>query len=724
MNTKELLKLVDEKYEQRRSLKNRLEQQWTANLLGYRGFMWLQPDISDVTTVLQNQDVERNYEPSVVVNHILPLVTQRIATMTKTKPIMTTIPKTADMADIDKARYTDAAIDFAWQKFALVRKLITTLLDTEICGKSFWKIIWNPRVGEDVEKVVDYKEKEVDGVPSIEPVMKKVKSGEIEIVPVSGFNILIDPLARNDEDVTWMLHFYAKPVKQVAFMHGLRDEELKEDDGIYDNMLDQRLGNVLGNQTTNSSLQEKAVIVKELYYAPDNSYPDGLYAKVAGGKLLEYTTMSKDKWPFVSFCMTENTDSFWGEGIITHILPINQELNDVRSHLIAHQKLMVYPYWVNPPESGVDDDELENAMGAILHVSDSNKEHHPYRIDIPDFPAELFQMGDVYVHDMEQIANIHAASRGQNPEGTRSAASLSAQQESDQMALGPSAIMLEESLTRAVKKILENMKEHYDQTRMLSVVGENGIPEVQAFVNDKIVVDDLRVTLFSSLPRSRAGQTQYLMDLLDRQVFTADKLPKVLDAFGIGSLASILDENKIVEEESKREFWDLLNNDILPRVYEFQDHQSHGKGHTLSMMGFQAKSMWDIPYGQNGGQDPLAFAPEQQDQQTGQVIPAHMRTYGEIMMGHYHAHQAVVQQLAMQQMQLQVQMQQVGQPSPEDQMAAIKQQQDMELEQKTKEKIIDHAIQQSAQKETGKQELAKASIQQLIVDKSAKKNEK
>lgn len=704
---KEIEQLVTDKYQLRRQLKARLERQARANILCYKGYMWYKDTEGDFATIETGRDFDNNYEPSIVINHILPLVTQRIATMTKTKPIITTVPRTSDMDDIDKARYTDMAADYAWQKFGCVRKLVRTLLDVEACGTSFWKIYWNPNAGEIKEDVVDYKEKvDENGIPSQEPVMGKVRTGEIEVVPVSGRNIIVDPLATSDEEVSWMLHFYAQPVKQVAFKHKIKASEIQQDDEIYDDF-DMRLQSSFGNQVVGVVEQEKAVVVKELYYAPDDDYPNGLYAKLAGGKLLEFSEMPRDRWPFVSFRMTENTDSYWGEGIITHIAPVNQELNDVRSHTMAYQKMMVYGYWVNPPESGVDDEELENINGVILHPQSQNKEMHPYRIEPPPFPNGLFTMGDIYVADMEQIASIHQASRGQNPAGNRSAQNTLYMQESDQMALGPAAIMLEDSLTQATKKMLQEMKDNYDDGRMISVVGEDGIPQIKAFKADNMVIDDLRATLFSSLPKSRAGQQQQLMELMDRQVFAPDQLPKVLDAFGIGSLANILDENKLIAEEAKREFFELFNEDKIPRVYEYQNHVEHGKQHTLSLMGYQAKALWDVQYGQNGGDPQQAIIPEQQ-QQDGSVIPAHIATYGELAMIHYHSHQDMQSMLMMKQMQLQAQMQLaaqqvIAQPAAEaaQQQSAkqeLERQQSVEDERKgrVQEKLIDAAIAEEA----------------------------
>jgi hypothetical protein len=727
MNKDKIRELVDNKYQLRRQLKARLERQARHNINCYKGYQWYKDQETDFSIVEAERDTSNYYEPSIVVNHILPLVTQRIATMTKTKPIITAIPRTSDMDDIDKAHYTDMSIDYAWQKFNLSRKLIRTLLDCEACGKSFWKHIWNKNLGEEKEDVVDYKEStDGNGMVVQMPVMGRFRTGEIEVIPVSGRNIIVDPLATSDEEVSWMLHFYIKPIRQVAFIHRLKDEELAVDESIYDDAMNRLPQGAAGQYSTGADEGERGVIVKELYYAPDNQYPKGLYAKVAGGKLLEYSEMPKEAWPFVSFCMQENTDSYWGEGIITHIAPINQELNDVRSHMMSYQKKMVYGYWVNPPESGVDDDEIEAVNGGIFHPRSMNKEQHPYRIDPPPFPNGLFNMADSYVFDMEQIANIHQASRGQNPEGNRSASGLNLMQEQDQMALGPAAIMLEESLTGAARKILELMKENYDDDRMIAVVGENGVPQIEAFKRDNIVLDDLRATLFSSLPRSRAGQTQQLFELIDRGVFTQDQLPKVLDSFGIGSLASITDENKLVAEEAKREYSDLFNQDVMPRVYEFQDHAGHGKEHTLSMMTYQAKALWDVEFGANGGDPREAYAPAYQDPQTGQIMQEHIKTYGEIAMEHYHAHQEIQQSLMMKQVQIQAQMQLAAQqmvqaPQAEAQQAAeVKAKQEMEEQRakanqdKMQDKLMDAAIQEHAAQRGAEQNVKSQIISEAI----------
>jgi hypothetical protein len=71
----------------------------------------------------------------VVDNRIRPFVRTEIAKMTKTRPKFVAVPKSQADQDIAAARYAEQALDDAWKRHNLHRKLRQALLWARITGR-------------------------------------------------------------------------------------------------------------------------------------------------------------------------------------------------------------------------------------------------------------------------------------------------------------------------------------------------------------------------------------------------------------------------------------------------------------------------------------------------------------------------------------------------------------------------------------------------------------
>jgi hypothetical protein len=80
-------------------------------------------------------------------NRIGPFIRTEIARMTKTRPKWVGVPKSQTDQDIAGARYAEQALDDAWKRHNLLRKLRAALLWSRITGAGFWKVWWDPSVG-------------------------------------------------------------------------------------------------------------------------------------------------------------------------------------------------------------------------------------------------------------------------------------------------------------------------------------------------------------------------------------------------------------------------------------------------------------------------------------------------------------------------------------------------------------------------------------------------
>lgn len=572
MDDDTLLELVKKYYAQRETRKKPMEDQWFLNRMFYQGIQDWQPKKYDADGREINNE-EGEYYTDVVVNLILPTCVTIISQLTKNRPTITAVPATTDPDDQDKARFTEKVITYLFDKTNISLKLHEFLLNALLCGISFAKVLWDEHAGPKVESIRTERKSDGGGDYMYDSKLKNDRIGEVAIHPVSAFNILPNAHATSLDDCQWLLHYYLKDFEQLKFQYP--QLTAVSDVGDILGFIDQSI-----NQNSFGGVSpDDGVLVKELYQKPTVDYPKGLYVKIVGDQVLEKSEMDQDDWPWVAMPTFDNPGSFWPESMVTHLNAINAQLNFHVDHMLSYVDNVVNSPIIIYPGGGLTAEQITNSPTAIWPVT--NKDLTPDRLLPAPLPDSMFGVPELLKGLYEEVSRIGKPLKGQNVPGGRSGAVINMLQEADLEHLVPIAVKLEEFLLGIVKKALLLVKENYSEDRMIRVVGENRAPWVAPFKRDLIIDEDLRVQMFSSLPRSKASQQQFLLELatqtqlIDPQRHSA----RIFRAFDLGTMEVFSEDMQADEEEVQRENDLLISGEGYPEVKIWQNHEAHLECH-------------------------------------------------------------------------------------------------------------------------------------------------
>lgn len=144
---------LDDRFAKSRQMRSPFERHWVLQLAYYCGNQWM---AIDRTGRLYEPEIDP-YALKLVDNRIMPAVLAQTAKMTKQRPIMTVVPRTADDSDVYGALMGERVMDWQWEYLDLGRKLRGALLWSRVCAAGFWKTCWDPQKGDsfDVLTVVE-----------------------------------------------------------------------------------------------------------------------------------------------------------------------------------------------------------------------------------------------------------------------------------------------------------------------------------------------------------------------------------------------------------------------------------------------------------------------------------------------------------------------------------------------------------------------------------------
>ncbi|MGQ0423187.1 hypothetical protein ACT4US_37320, partial [Bacillus sp. HC-Mk] len=111
-----------------------------------------------------------------------------------------------------------------------------------------------------------------------------------------------------------------------------------------------------------SKKRPNMAMVDEMWVKPCVKHPNGLKVTIAGGQLLDMDEHAGDI-PFFLFGDIPIPGSVKGEAFIKDMLPIQREINIMRSMFATHARKMGNSMWLVPMGSAVDEDEITNEEG-------------------------------------------------------------------------------------------------------------------------------------------------------------------------------------------------------------------------------------------------------------------------------------------------------------------------------------------------------------------------
>ncbi len=406
-----------------------MELEWKLANAFFEGRQWLRIN-SQARNLksIQNPDEPTRY---VTIQKMRPLIDGVVGKLSQVGPDSRAVPLSenpkdrlaADEANIICANYN--------RKFKRETQLKERIRWACVTGTVYVKVWWDANQEQTVP-LYDAETGEISG-------FEKMKVGDLceEILPC--FDVYLDPTAKTDEQVRWLIHAAVKPMSWFTDNYGEKGKAVQANATTNTNAqkvdayIDGGAGDLGGYVPPSSArlldkeARKMSAIVYEYWEKPSQQYPEGRFI-VCTDKVLLYAGpwlyKKKDEFPFIPLRWQPRSGTPYGYSLGFDLAPLQQTYNRIYSRMLE-QFEQQRDYAMVQRRSGIgadafnhmgDDREDDNRTIRKIYYEMGSAPPQIYRS--PGVGNELITFLQLLEKDMQMIAGMHDVSQGQAPAGT------------------------------------------------------------------------------------------------------------------------------------------------------------------------------------------------------------------------------------------------------------------------------------------------------------------
>jgi hypothetical protein len=248
--------------------------------------------------------------------------------------------------------------------------------------------------------------------------------------------------------------------------------------------------------------------------------------------------------PYVGYPFKPIPGEFYGQGIITAIRDMNDQINRRMSQMAENATMMGNPR-LKVRKGTMDRGAVTNQPGAIVHHMDEGGG------PVPMVPANVSTDVQTIVNMLsswvQDVSQTHDVSIGRVPPNVTSGLQVELLQAADSNVLSPHFEAFEDSLKEVARKMLLTMKAKYPSGRTFSTRDKAGNMNEFEFDPRNFNFSDVRVEIDSALAHTKAGRQNLLMEMVEKKIISVQKFLEDFGGFNKDS-ETIL---KQLQEEAK-----------------------------------------------------------------------------------------------------------------------------------------------------------------------------
>lgn len=561
----DLIKEVQSDFKKRQKQRVAYERQWELNINFLNGNQYCEVD---ARCELTEQSKTFYWQGKEVFNHIAPIINSRLSKFSCITPTVSVRPETDDDKDVAAASFAEKLLESAYKKTHLHDKVKKTTVWSETCGTGFYKIIWDSQGGNKIGSS--------NG--------KDVFEGEVEVIPVSPFEIFPDSLcAQNIEDCESVIHAKVLTVSAVKELYGVLVEGQKIDIQSLQKV------NAYGEQ--NENVIENGVIVIERYEKPTKDFPNGRLITVAGDKLLFVGDLpykngenGQRTYPFVMQTSFEQAGCFFGASVIERLIPVQRAYNAVKNR--KHEFLNRLSMGVMTVEDGsIDVDDLAQeglSPGKVLVYRQGSKA--PEIMSDMTMPNDFNQEEEKLLNEFVVISGVSDVTSSASNATLSSGTSLEILVEQDNSRLIRCAENIRDAYVQISKQMIRLYSQFSAGVRAIKVQDEFNKTKVLYFENSKSHSDDVYLESENELLYTNRQKKEMIFKLYQSGLLTDEEgklrpsvKEKVLSLLGYKELDYQKGLSRLQEEKAQRENTLLVKEGVL--VDDIDDHAIHVDEH-------------------------------------------------------------------------------------------------------------------------------------------------
>jgi hypothetical protein len=460
-----------------------------------------------------------------IINKIRPIIRKELAKVTSARPTAFVVPASSEDKDIFAAQ----AAESLWYAFYDSKNIGNILYGAEfwtlICGTGFMKCYWDPTAPD------------VNGMP-----------GDIIVERETPFHIFIPDLTQEDLELQpYVIHASMRSVEWAQLRFGELAEPIRPT-ARASTIMDTGFLKLIG--ADDPPLDSVEVIEAWIKPGQFKKFPFGGLVTVVGEQLGQYIQgwpFEHGKYPFIKFTHVP-TGSFYGESVVTDLVPLQKEYNRTRGQIIEAKNRMAKPQLL-APKGSVNPRSITTEPGQVILYRPGFAPPSP--LPLQPLPNYVLEELDRIRLDMDDISGQHEVSRGTVPPGVTAATAISFLQEQDDTMLSWAVRSLEVGVQNLAKLMLHYVIQYWDAPRMVKVTGVDGSFDVVSLMSSDIEGNtDIRIETDSALPTSRSAKQAFVMDLMKMGFIDPDKGLEVME---IGGINKIYEQINVDKRQAQRE---------------------------------------------------------------------------------------------------------------------------------------------------------------------------
>lgn len=475
-----------------------------------------------------SQFIKRN---RVHVNRILPTVQNRLARLLKNEPRWDVKPKSSEEDDKDAARLAEQVILHLWDTLKINQKRHSLTMWLQQAGSAYLKVSWDPSLG--TKKVLPKPKLDEQGNPTGETEYDIVAEGDIRVEVKSFFQIFPDPLAKTWDELNHLVEANIRPLSYFTQQYPERGHLVKEEDCWLNSLAyEARINSI--NTTSGTAgapaTQLKNSAIEILYMEkPSKKHPYGRKVIIANGVKLDDDILPIDEIPYIKFDDIIVGGKFNAEAIITHLRPLQDQINRGKTMRAAWINRMLTGKIIASRGHNISAEAFNDQSGEIIKYDHVINVPEPHALQMPAIPQYAYEEERTLKDDINDTAGINEASRGQMPSSSIPAIGMQLLVEQDDTRIGVETESHEYSYADLGRILLKFVDKNYITERLLKSVGENMEYSIKKFKGSDLRENfDVGVVKGSTLPGSKVLKRQEILNLHERGFFGNPQEPTVI----------------------------------------------------------------------------------------------------------------------------------------------------------------------------------------------------
>lgn len=606
--------------------------QWWENIATYAGDFWTEFDIH--SNILREPVKSADHKVKLPINLAQPAVRTEYAKLLKNRPIVNALSRSEDIEDLDAAEVGTGMLNYyGEQRFHKAKVRRRMLMWTLIAGYGGIFVDWNPKALGEIEVFVDPATGDPVFNPELiaqyteyakttghrKPKTTTIPQGDLEIKHLSPFALIFDFSKLYVEESAWCIVSEVWDVDAAFVRWGVELEPQRE---ALPDIMERRMlarADLSSRLILDTPKAQNMAEVHRLFIKPGHRY----FQQGAEIVFTDDTFIVSNEFPHyhgelpvAAMGHIPNPISQHPMSILQALKPVVLEISKTESQMVENRNLMSNPPWIEFRQNRIVG-EIQNKPGMRLKVDFVPGIPEPHPVQMPDLPAYVKDLPELFGQHVLEISGQNETSQGQVPPGARSGVAIAYLTEENDTKLGPTVQEYEEVIERASWLELMCYVQYYTTERTVRLYKSGSKPDVIHFKGEMLSgIPGVQVQAGSALPKSLAAKQQYTLDLYDRGLIRNPR--EVMEMLDLGKGEQ--DEWEKDMDQADRENFDMENGKQR-QVLEWYNHAAHLYVHH-SQMKSQSFEDLDSEIQQifmDHEEDHQNFIRTQQQQQTAQA---------------------------------------------------------------------------------------------------------